>query len=364
MKSEVLNKMQNRFTFGSNESLPFRYVGLNIEEDGDQVIINQDHFVESLVPPDLKEISSVKKEALLSDRYQTEFRSLVSKLNMLSVTSRPDITFEVKLLTTKYGNATKQDLMKAIKLLQKAKRVSTKIVIPDMGDTKDWILVAYSDAATKKIDNAFSVAGHIVFLVNKATNQATTLTWSSKKIERVVNSSLGAETIAMTKLIGTVYFIKEILKQMYGQKGGDIPCLALTDSNNLFEAVHNVKTTQDKRLVGDILQIKQAMAIDNIITELRLVKSSEMYADSLTKGGVNAEHLMNVLRSGTLTIPGDKIVENQISHSTWQKLMKAQSETFGSIHDEFSGDLLEPIIHNLHTNTRPNEQTKPKIISA
>ena len=46
MKSEVLNKMQNRFTFGSNESLPFRYVGLNIEEDGDQVIINQDHFVE------------------------------------------------------------------------------------------------------------------------------------------------------------------------------------------------------------------------------------------------------------------------------------------------------------------------------
>ena len=125
--------------------------------------------------------------------------------------------------------------------------------------------------------------------------------------------------------------------------------------NNLFEAVHNVKTTQDKRLVGDILQIKQAMAIDNIITELRLVKSSEMYADSLTKGGVNAEHLMNVLRSGTLTIQGDKVVKNQISHSTWQKLMKAQSETFNSIHD----DLLEPIIHNLQRNTRPNEQTKP-----
>ena len=159
-------------------------------------------FVESLVPPDLKEISSDRKEALLSDHYQTEYRSLVSKLNMLSVTSRPDITFEVKLLTTKYGNATKQDLMKAVKLLQKVKRVSTKIIIPDMGDNQDWILVAYSDAATKKIDNAFSVAGHIVFLVNKATNQATTLTWSSKKIERVVNSSLGAETIAMTKLIG------------------------------------------------------------------------------------------------------------------------------------------------------------------
>ena len=63
-------------------------------------------------------------------------------------------------------------------------------------------------------------------------------------------------------------------------------------------------------------------------------------------------------------VPGDKVVQNQISHSTWQKLMKAQSETFNSIHDDFSDDLLEPIIHNLQTNTRPNEQTKSKIISA
>ena len=88
----------------------------------------------------------------------------------------------------------------------------------DLGDVNDWILVAFSDAATKKVDHAFSVAGHVVFLVNKVTNNATPITWSSKKIERVVNSSLAAETLAMTKLIGTIYYIKEILKQMHGSK--------------------------------------------------------------------------------------------------------------------------------------------------
>ena len=246
MKEQVLDKMKEKFTYGSQDSLPFRYVGLNVDKVDDKIIIDQDHFVQTLEIPNLKEISSLKKHTILPDKHQTEFRSLVSKLNMLSVTSRPDITFEVKILTTKYGKATKSDMNDATKLVKKVKRNTTKITIPDMGNVEDWILLAYADAATKKIDNAFSVAGHIVFLFNKKTNFATPLTWSSKKIERVVNSSLGAEAIAATKLIGTLYFIKEILKQMYGVKAGNIPCLTLTDSKDLFEAVHNIKSPEEK----------------------------------------------------------------------------------------------------------------------
>ena len=107
MKEKVLDPMKERFTFGSQESLPFRYVGLNMDKVDGNVIIDQDHFVQSIETPDVKEISSLSKHVLLPDKFQTEFRSLVSKLNMLSVTSRPDITFEVKILTTKYGKATK-----------------------------------------------------------------------------------------------------------------------------------------------------------------------------------------------------------------------------------------------------------------
>ena len=121
-----------------------------------------------------------------------------------------------------------------------------KLVVPELGFVTDWIIVAYRDTATKKIDSAFSVAGHIVFLLNKKTNNVVPLTWSSKKIERVVNSFIGAEVIARTKLIGTLYFIKEILKQMYGTKIGDIPCLMLTDSKDLYEAIHNIKSPKEK----------------------------------------------------------------------------------------------------------------------
>ena len=161
-------------------------------------------------------------------------------------------------------------------------------------------------------------------------NFATPLTWSSKKIERVVNSSLGAEAIAATKLIGTLYFIKEILKQMYGVKAGNIPCLTLTDSKDLFEAVHNIKSPEEKWIIGDILQIKQAIAIDKIITEVRHVSKDDMLADPLTKGGRNAEDLMKVFRSGVLNIPGGSSVvsSTRINSSSWKKLLEAQSESF------------------------------------
>ena len=80
--------------------------------------------------------------------------------------------------------------MQGIKLLQKVRRKTTRITIPDMGDVSDWTLVAYSDAATKKIEASFRVAGYAIFLVNKKTNAASPITWSSKKnkINAIFNS--------------------------------------------------------------------------------------------------------------------------------------------------------------------------------
>ena len=59
-----------------------------------KVIINQDHFVENIIPPDLGKISSNKNSWVLDDEFQTKYRSLVSKLNILSMSARPDISFE------------------------------------------------------------------------------------------------------------------------------------------------------------------------------------------------------------------------------------------------------------------------------
>ena len=110
-------------------------------------------------------------------------------------------------------------------------------------------------------------------------------------------------------------------------------CLTLNDSKYLHEAVHNIKNPVDKRLLGDVLQIKQAIAVDKIITEFRHIPGTEMLANPLTKGGTNADDLMKVNRSGVISIPGGLEVQcsSRLHASTWQKLMQAQNEDFTPI---------------------------------
>ena len=143
-------------------------------------------------------------------------------------------------------------------------------------------------------------------------------------------SSLGAETLGVVKVIGILYFIRNIFKQMYGVVAGNIPCLTLVDSKDLYEAVHNIKNPEDKRLIGDILQIKQAIAVDDIISELRFIPSEYMLADPLTKAGVNGEELLSYVRNGTIFMPGSLDVRksSRLDSSTWKRLVQAQSKGF------------------------------------
>ena len=136
------------------------------------------------------------------------------------------------------------DIMTASRLLIKVKRLMTKRAIPNLGKVEHWVSVAFSDLAIKKKnDDVFSFVGHVVFIANKVTSHADLITLSSKKIERIVNSSLDAETFGVTKLIGTLYLIKEIYKQMYGTKMGDVLCVTFVDSKDLYKAVHKMLYT-------------------------------------------------------------------------------------------------------------------------
>ena len=140
-------------------------------------------------------------------------------------------------------------------------------------------------------------------LVNRVTNRAAVLLWSSKKIDRVCTSSFAAETLSLQKLTGNMFYVRQLLKQIFGEEAERIPGLALTDNQDLYSCVHNIKPCEDKRLMADILNIKQAIADDNTITELRYVPKEEMLADCLTKTGKWGEEFLEVVRTGVYRIP-------------------------------------------------------------
>ena len=219
----------------------------------------------------------------MPDNFQSTFRSLASKLNQLAMSARPDLMFDAKVLTTKYGSATKRDLLKAIKLLRRVKEEDTRLTLPNIEEIEDWILVGVTDASKKSANEVFSVGGYVIMLVNKVTSRASVLTWSSKKINRVCSSSLAAEMLSLQKLAGNMFFIRQILKQMFGTKADEIPGLAITDNQDLFSCVHNLKPEMTKHnLSHDVCQYVALVA--NLITPVPARPAAIIILISVTGG--------------------------------------------------------------------------------
>ena len=115
---------------------------------------------------------------------------------------------------------------------------------------------------------------------------------------------------------------------MFGDRAANIPGLALTDNQDLYSCVHNLKACEDKRLLADIISIKQVIADDKTITELRYISKDVMISDCLTKTRKLGEDLLNIVRTGVYHIPGGVKIRDstKLNIKTWQQLMKAECE--------------------------------------
>ena len=51
---KVLCGLKDAFLIGKTEEGTFRYVGTNIEQQGDRIVMNQDHYIDSMELIDLK----------------------------------------------------------------------------------------------------------------------------------------------------------------------------------------------------------------------------------------------------------------------------------------------------------------------
>ena len=277
--------MATKFTYGAVDQLPFRFLGQNYKRDDyGNLTVDTEHYMESMVLPDAQEYQHLVKQDVLPEKLQSVFRSLASKLNTISRVSRPDYSYQAKFLTTRYGKATKSDLTAAIKLLKLARQESTETVIPDIGRPEDWLLVGVADASHKTGAEMMTVGAHVVLLMNKVTEAASVLHWSSKKIDRICNSSCAAETIALQRMFSSLYFVRELLKELCGSRVAGLECITITDNHALFSNVHHLKSnTDDYRLQTEVLSIRQSIEDDKIAQELRCCLSDENIADGLTK---------------------------------------------------------------------------------
>ena len=300
---DVMNEVKSSFKFGLDEKEEFRYVGMNMKRVSTGIIIDQDHYVNNLELPDMEVARGQSMTDILNPEGQTLFRGYVSRVLHVGYQSRPDVCFEAKCLSSKFGKATKSDLKSVLKKIQKLQGIPTRMFFPDLGPTGEWVFVGYGDAGIKSMpDKVSSVGGQVILLSNPVRGVACVLNWRSKKLLRKVVSSLAGEALAIVATIGEIVYNKAIMEQIYGEVIDNLPVVIFTDSKNLDEAVHSTGLVEDAWLITDVAIIKESLE-KGTITCLRRVFSDDMLANCLTKAGASAEQLLQVLQTGNYLLP-------------------------------------------------------------
>jgi hypothetical protein len=290
LKERVINKFREAIIVGAEYVTPFKYIGLNVQQDMSEIIVDQQSYLNDI---EICVIDQKDKRRTLNAEEKYLYRSLVGQLNWLATQSRPDIAFNVCRLSAKLSEPTGQDVLDANKTLKKAN--SNKIHLRYKKLKPPLQLIAYCDASYGNLPDGGSQGGHIVFLTD-ATMNAAPLAWRSRKLRRVCRSTLTAETLSLADTIDVCVWMKHIIDEIDDSKL--LTTVVRTDNHDLFEAAHSTKACEEKRLIVELGSIRESVRAGEI--DLQWVSKDNQIADSLTKQGANTNLLVNILNEGVL----------------------------------------------------------------
>ena len=148
-------------------------------------------------------------------------------------------------------------------------------------------LECYSDASFANLPGSGSQGGLIIFLQD-STGARCPIVWQSRKIRRVVKSTLAAETLALVDCAEAAIFVKQILVEL--SACWDLPINCYVDNKSLFDSLNSSKNVDDRRLRIDLAVLCE-MIERNEIHSIKWVDTVHQLADCLTKKGASAERL-------------------------------------------------------------------------
>jgi len=145
-------------------------------------------------------------------------------------------------------------------------------------DKKTLRLYVFTDASFANNKDLSSQIGYILVLAD-ATNKANIIHWTSIKCKRVTRSVLASELYAMAHGFDIGAAIKATVEQLLQI---ELPLVLCTDSRSLYDCLVKLGTTREKRLMVDIMCLRQSYERREI-TEVKWIDGKSNPADSMTK---------------------------------------------------------------------------------
>ena len=285
----VITKLYTTFLIGAESKSAFTYIGLNLKQTGNFIEIDQNAYIQAMQP--LVFDKNRKRDEKLSVQDQTSVRKFAGQLNWLGTQTRPDIMFDCCRLMSCISTATVDDLHKANKCLRKVKVNNVTLQFYCLDDLCNVHFKVFCDASFGNMINGGSQGGYIVFMCD-ATNNHVPIHWQSHRVQRVVKSTLAAETLALVEAAESCFWLRKVFEELVPNACCTITLY--TDNKSLQQSVYSTTLLRDRRLMIDMAVIRE-MLLNKEINSVKWIDTKSQLADCLTKEGASSEALLAVL---------------------------------------------------------------------
>ena len=294
----VVVKLRKLFNVGKEECEAFKYIGLGLSQDEERIILCQKDYTAMLKTVFVDK--DREKTSPLSAQERSILRSKVGQLLWLAKQTRPDIAFDVATVASKLSVSTVDDMKRVNKIIRKVQAEQVYLNFNDLGEEIELLL--FSDASFGNLADGGSQGGYVIFL--KGMNgKINPVTWQSKKIRRVVRSTLASEALALADGVDCVISIAMLLNELLFDKynANKIPIKCYVDNNDLYQAIYSEKHVTERRLRIELNSLKQLIHSGEITT-INWVQTNDQIANVLTKNGASGQNILECFKNGIIDI--------------------------------------------------------------
>ena len=211
----VVKLLEQKYPFGSKKSGTFTFTGVDMTQQGDYSIAsNQSAYVRKISPINTDPNRRTQPDLAITNEEQGLLRGLVGSLQYASTNTRPDLANRLSGLQSAINSATVETLLEANRLLHEAKRHHdlTITIKPIPEDQLRFMVLS---------DKSHSYAGNIIvcthanIVKNHECDPISPISWGSKKIQRVVTSTLSAETTSLATALDQLSWVRLYWKRLH-----------------------------------------------------------------------------------------------------------------------------------------------------
>ena len=146
-------------------------------------------------------------------------------------------------------------------------------------DINSLSLLVFTDASFANNKDLLSQIGFVIILIDR--NQSVNILYqSSIKYKRVTRSVLASELYRLAHGFDIGAAIKSTIQRILQLE--QLPLVLCTDSKSLYDCLVKLDTTQEKRLIVDLICLRQAYKRRKI-TEVKWIRGRNNPADAITK---------------------------------------------------------------------------------